>query len=177
MRHILLIICLLVSPLMYAMSCSNGNIIDKGDTLTEVLNSCGKPISNKSYTKTTEEQWEYINFNQTKTEITIQFVNDQIKNIQIMDGSSTCVTDNTATLDSSSYSKLTNCQPNEVIVSSTAICKQTISIGNSSADVQAACGSPSTTSQKHTVEMRELTYDGSTLNTLIFENNKLVDWK
>ncbi|GEM_PF-5137299 len=177
MKHILLIVCLLASPLMFAMSCSNGNIIDKGDTLKEILNSCGKPNSDKSYTKITEEQWEYINFNQTKAKITIQFVNDQIKNIQIMDGSSTCFTDNTATLDAYGYTRLTNCQPNEVFVTSTAICKQTISMGNSSAYVQAACGSPSTASQKHTVEINELTYNGSTLNTLIFEDNKLIDWK
>lgn len=171
---------LLVSNISFALPCpTNSNIIYKGNTTEEIIKECGQPQSSKNYIKTviTAQKWQYYKnqynnqtFNQENNNVNVKltfvFNQNKVVNINIVD--SNCKTDSN-----------NNCNPNGNDVASTNICGNLIRVDDTSETVQSICGAPTFAEDlgRKEIKVTEFTYNGSSVLTLIFENNILVDMK
>jgi hypothetical protein len=164
-----LLFLFLVFPLSsFGLSCPNSlHLIDKGDTIDYVLNRCGKPLSQREYTKATSsmQQWTYYKTDNPndpdnpalpKSKLIIIFNNGRVDSIHLNVGS-----------------------PNTQDVTNTNTCGRSINTTNTMQDIQLSCKTPAEKKdlQSNTVPITEFTYDGSSPNVLIFENGKLSDTK
>ena len=159
---------ILLSTNVFAWVCPNNfNQIVPGDSLEQVEKMCGKPMSQKSSEKepNVPQEWSYYVSQPTQAgaqgpaasvKMTIAFANDKAVNI-------------TAQATS---------------LSSTSLCGPTISVGDNSETVKAACGNPGFIQKQEapgggpkSLEITEYKYNTAPPNTLIFENGTLKQRK
>lgn len=170
LKQLLATTLMLFSASAMAWMCPNNfNQIQVGDTLATIEQQCGKPTLQTSTEKeaSVPQDWTYyVQNNQPSStpaasmpgsiKLTLAFVNDRVVNIMVQGNSLT----------------------------STSICGPTVSVGDNSATIEAACGkttfinkyAPQNGAPKPT-EIIEYNYGSAPLNTLIFENGILKDRK
>ena len=180
-----LFLCLTFLPtIVLAMSCpSNNNILQIGDSTQEVLTSCGQPASTNTITNIIplESEWiYYIPNTQTNaiTKLTLTFSYNKIRNINILLNSTT---------GENQYILFFDQCKSPLIISNTGISISTnntmrmsrISVGDTMEFVKSACGNPISekTLKTLTTQTTQWKYHERDHNTLIFENDKLIDWK
>lgn len=164
------------------MSCpNNGSMIDTGYTVAQIFQACGQPASSRNYQKvinTNETLTYYRDILGANVKITLTFSNDKLANINIIDPRNTpnqnCQTTN-------QYGQIVNtpCAPVEQNLLSSGVCGLLIQTGNNINYVRSICGTPASQNviSSITTNVKELTYNGISPNTLVFENGQLVDWK
>lgn len=147
------------------MFCPKGfNFINIGDSLETVIKACGKPDMKKTYKKQPFQAQEWVYY---------------IASYPGMPGT----LKTTVAFDDSG--KVINLSVNGAGLSETQICNnQTIQFGNTTAQVEAACGKPAYITQTSAangapkpIEVTELQYNASPTVTLIFENGKMTERK
>lgn len=160
MKYLILLINLMLAANALALSCpNNGSVLNTG-SLEEVLQRCGKPQQKLEYTKKFDvvEEWHYYRAaGNQNTKLAVAFTHDRVVNIHITDSAS-----------------------NEQNLTNTGLCGNFIGVGNSKAQVQAACGIPAAKveTQNRKVQVTELKYGGSEHNnTFIYEDGKFVELK
>lgn len=184
LRKLLTFICIILPMHAYALSCpNNGDVLQTGYTLEQVMQHCGKPVSTNNYTTTKNDSEELIyyknNINSDNIKVTVLVNNDRVANIHIVTNPKQC-TNATSSNDQSSPPKtVTTCPPTEQNVNSSSVCGRLIQIGSGINYVRSACGTPAEqkTLQTTTTQVSELTYSGAGPNVLVFENGTLTDWK
>lgn len=162
MRNTIILLILLMSSCVFALSCpNNGRVLQVKDSIEEVFERCGSGISTKHYSKSiiVSSKWNYYITNQsnhTNTKLTIWFDHGQVANISVvMSGR------------------------NEQNLRSIRICRMPIQIGNTMNYVQSVCGNPLSQKilQSVTTEITEVKYGGISPDTLVLENGYLTGWK
>lgn len=162
MKIIILLLSFLITTQAMAWLCPNNfTTINPGDTLVAVKAACGNPVSQKKSVEPPDvpQEWGYyvpVNPpNPATIRVSVVIVHKKIAGITV----------------------------NATSLVSTSLCGSTISIGQSMAVLQSACGSPMFVNkqppkpgQKPTF-ITELTYGGSAPNTLVFENGLLKERK
>lgn len=165
LRTVIITLGLAYSSCSFAMFCPNSfNQISLGDTMAQVALQCGKADSENKYKSAANQpqEWSYyLKLNPTDVgtmKITFAFIDD----------------------------KVTNMTSNGIGVGATTICGgASIQLGNSTSDVEKACGKPALVTQTNVqgadtqavppTEIVEWTYNGTPNITLIFENGKLTE--
>lgn len=150
---------LFLSNISFAWLCPNNfNNIALGDTLADVRQKCGTPVTeSKSVGEmNVAEEWSYYVKvappNPATIKMSIVLVDKKIANITV----------------------------NATSLVSTGLCGNTIAIGTSMETLKATCGNPifinkqSPTPQQKPTEINELTYNGPAPNTLVFVNGLLT---
>jgi outer membrane protein assembly factor BamE (lipoprotein component of BamABCDE complex) len=185
MKYLLSTTLLLVSTHAFAIFCpTNFSQISEGYTIDQVIQTCGNPISQKTYkqTKSLSAEWNYYvqtGFNQPTSKMTVVLQNNQVINISIQGDNNPVVyqsgtAQNQATVNVYNKSETRS-------VASTAVCGTIISLGSTSEQVQAACGSPVIVNQNvdntSSIDITELVYGGPNAATLIFENGIFTNRK
>jgi hypothetical protein len=179
MKHLLALIILGMPIAVFAMSCPNsGSIIDRGDTVQEVLQRCGQPVSKNEYTKkvSVAQRLEYYiaNAGQASSKVAFLMSNDRVTNIILYNNGQSCQSSS----DEDSRVINTTCSPNQVNLTSTNACGSAVSVNSSTANIIAACGAPALQQdlQFRDVRITELLYNGSrqSSNKLQFEDDKLI---
>lgn len=167
----MMIFFILLFPLTtFAISCpNNGNILNDGDSISYVLQQCGKPKSRNDYNKIIQStlQWDYYKSTPgsvNNIKISIYFSENRVSNISVTSNNVICH-------DNICNSPIQN-------FSSTGLCGNQISVGNTPENIRSACGQPDNeiNSTPIIIPMAELRYDGAGQNTLVFKDGKLVDW-
>lgn len=189
---ILLIGCSL-SPIAFAIFCPNNfNSINIGDTVQTVMQTCGAPASQSNYIKPIflSQAWIYyvnptFGINQGSNKLRVVFNNDQVVNLTITENVRVCQ----PLLQSNGYS-VTNTNTsgrcnNPVISQQTRsipnsnACGGYISLGNTMAQVEAACGKPVSTNHSQQPDSQknitEFLYNGPPVTKLIFVDGVLTD--
>jgi hypothetical protein len=154
-----------VSPVFALMCPSNFNEISPGDSVDLVKKQCGNPDGEKTYDSEANlpQEWNYYvrvsPADQATLKTTIAFANGVVTNMSV----------------------------NGIGVSNTAICGNSVAVGDSEKSVAAACGKPAfinqgTGSQKGSqagaaTKITEFTYLNPQLTTLIFENGLFKERK
>jgi hypothetical protein len=145
----------------FALFCpANFNQINFGDTISQVVEQCGKPIAQHTYSTSTDvpQEWSYY--------------------IQMSP-------DNPAALKTSiAFNKghVVNITINGITINTTSLCGTTIQVGDTPQAVLSACGKPPYINKSNTASyiintITEMTYQGTSEVTLIFENGRLKDRK
>lgn len=173
-KGILSLLISIYSTSGFAMFCpSNFNQINIGDTLQQVEAQCGKPLTSVTTKSTANlpQEWTYYatlpsvppvapNASQGTMKVTFAFVNN----------------------------KLTNITSNGLGVGATTICNNVnLQLGNSTEDVEKACGKAAIVTQTNLqnaaaatpppTETTTWTYDSTPAVTLIFVDGKLKERK
>lgn len=168
-KYLLTASLMLFSANICAWVCpTNFNQIVAGDSIAQVEKMCGKPDSQKTSEKepNVPQEWTYYvtqplqpgtqpNAPSGSVKMTIALANDKVVNI-------------TAQATS---------------LSSTSLCGPTISVGDNSDTVKAACGDPGFIQKTQSAagakpkEIIEYKYSTAPPNTLVFENGILKDRK
>lgn len=196
MKSILYTLIFLIFPWnAYAIFCpSNFNNIDFGDTIEKVLQQCGEPASQNTYSvdAPTAQQWDYYlkisPLARTNSKMSLVFKDNQIINMTVNIDASENNLLCQETLQKSLSKEVADVVCNQSTqktesISWTTICGPMIRIGDSSDKVKAACGTPDfitkseSDNQKPPTQMTEYKYDVPSPNTLIFENGVLKDRK
>lgn len=171
---------------IFAIFCpSNFSQIEMGDTIQQVIQTCGNPASQNTYVKSVyrSQEWVYYvktsPFSTNTARLNVVLLNDQVVNITLTDNSKICQpvlpTENP------------EAQPNVVCipsttqetksVGSTSACGPVISVGSSADQVQAACGQAAFVNHGQQADAQitytELLYNGPPPTSLIFENGVL----
>lgn len=170
-RKLMALILMSLSFDAFAWMCpANFNQVGIGDTIEQVKQQCGTPVSETTSMRdpNVPQEWKYfIMFNQpyqltytpakntsprASIRMTVTFVNDRAINITVEEQSLT----------------------------STSVCGPTISTGDSQKSVERSCGKPTfiqkqTDSSTKPVPVTELIYNTGPPNTFIFEYGKLTD--
>src|SRR5688572_4299371 len=167
MKYSFSLLLYVFSSSAFAIFCpTNFNEIQVGDTLTTVINRCGKPTSQKSYVsrENLPQEWNYYvrmsPDDQATIKMTVAFVDN----------------------------KATNMNVNGVGLTNTQICNEkTVQIGDSQESVEKACGKPAYVMEGNRPQdlaadagtpMMDLVYSGSgTPTTLVFEAGKFKERK
>jgi hypothetical protein len=179
MKHLLALIILCMPIAVFAMSCPNSSaIIDQGDSVQEVLQRCGEPVSKNEYTKkiSIARRLEYFipNAGQASSKVAFLMSNDRVTNIILYNNGQSCQSN----VDEDSHVVNTNCSPSQVNLTSTNVCGSLVSVNSSTANIIAACGAPALQQdlQFRDVRITELLYSGSreSSNKLQFEDDKLL---
>ncbi len=160
---------LTLSTSTFAMLCpTNFQSISVGDSIDMVTTACGKPLSQTTHVSTTSlpQEWNYYVKSTPTDQATLKM---------------------TVAFD---QGVVTNMSVNGIGVSNTAICGNTVQVGDTVKTVQSACGKPAFIMQGNapqsvtgdenpaSTKVTELTYNtGASIVTLTFENGRLVDKK
>lgn len=157
----------LFSAQTFAMFCPSGfNAVNIGDTIDQVIASCGKPDLKKSSKETPPhaQEWNYYVKPDPTQPTTLKM---------------------TFAFDSSG--KVMNITVNGQTLTSSTICGGTVNIGDSLDSVKSSCGSPAFTNQgteesqkeasSKAVEITEFTYNTTPKTVYIFEGGKLKERK
>lgn len=188
MRFIILFISILFSPISLAMFCpSNFSSIDIGNTLEQVIQTCGEPTSKATNQKSNIASAEWVYYvktadnSQGTSKMTIVFQDNKVVNITQTDNGSLspeCATANQMGINVLNVA----CQSTQVTrnVASSSFCNSLIKIGDTSEMIQSACGKPvfvqnQQQDTQNATEVTELNYAGPPAVTLIFENGILKD--
>lgn len=181
----LLLIALFSANNLFALSCPvTGGVIDKGDSLEEVIRRCPATYQKKTYIKTIPiaKQWIYYKphfYDAASSVVTILFRNERVQNINITDNVSPYATTCTTYAVPGYYQPYlaTTCTPGVQNLSWSGVCGFAIGAGDTSQAVINACGLPAIEQvlQSVDVEVTELTYPTQPSETLIFENGILID--
>lgn len=183
----LIIISLLLSSSLFAMPCPNGRgIMYKGDSLEEVLKQCGPPTSKKTTKQTLllQEQWIYNlahAYDPGSTQLVVTFNNSYVSGILINERySGPLIFCRQFAVQPGLFTTVqTSCGNTSYNTPSTNVCGPAFGIGATQAYVASACGTPAnkTVLQDNFTESTELFYGGSSRQTIIFQNGKLIDWR
>jgi hypothetical protein len=187
MKYLLMIIMLFLSSTSFALFCpANFSQINIGDTIDQVIKTCGNPSSNSSHQKITvlSEQWTYYvktNFNSFATsKMIIIFSNNKVINISIETNNS--INSNVYQVGNQPVLNVAYNNNQASSVASTSACGSPISIGDGPQKVANICGKPAFIKQNKSpltentpIEITELKYSGITPTTLVFENGVLKE--
>lgn len=163
-----------ISSQVFAWICPNNfNQIVAGDSIEQVNIQCGKPASETQTEKTPSvpQEWTYyVTLNQS------QYQTPGAAMAQSSAGASVKMT------IAFVKDKAVNISTQAMSLSSTSICGATISVGDSTKSIEAACGKPSFIQKQEAenakpLEIIEYKYNTAPPNTLIFENGKLKERK
>lgn len=188
-KYFIAILLFILTTDSFALFCpTNFSQVNIGDTIAQVIETCGEPISQNTYKKTSilSEEWHYYvktQFNdKATTKMTVVFKDNRVINIHIADNSNL--------LGSALYAAALEAhrpQPIDLAynavnqqthnVENTRVCGSPIKIGDSMPLVENACGKPIAIQQNQSpdiqdsaIEVTALQYGGATPATLLFEN-------
>lgn len=187
MQYVLILPLALISTVLFALPCPNGNgFLYKGDSLEDVLKQCGAPVTKKTdvLVLSTFQQWIYYRghaYDNGFSQLIISFKNDRVSSIRINDHYNTWypVCRQFAVQLGLVTTVETTCGDSSYLTLFTNLCSRGFGIGETNEIVKSICGQPAsqTKLQSDTIETTELKYDGTEPQTIVFTNGKLVDWK
>jgi hypothetical protein len=155
----------------FAIFCpTNFSQIDYGNSVEQVIQTCGKPDSQETKEIKSEGPQEWIySVPQTVSTNTSYQAQGTLKTSFVFDASG----------------KAINISVNGIGVGATAICGKNIQLGDTRDTIKAACGDPSfinqsnpaTTQQPPSTKQTILIYNSNPPATLVFENDQLKERK
>lgn len=186
MKLSLLLFLLIFYNLSFALPCPNGKgILYKGDSIEEVLKQCGEPNNKHSVTTTLYSLKRLIYYRPHPynvgghSQLIILFKNNKVSNIHINEHYTYYMCRQSAVQVGLVTTVQTSCGDWDYYAAATNLCGSVFSINDSLEQVLSLCGKPAEQSDLATNNLvqTEFTYKGSTPQTIIFQNGKLVDWK
>jgi hypothetical protein len=194
MKRFFAFFTLLLSVNAFAMFCPKDlKLINVGDSIEDVKKQCGAPDSETNYPKTVlvPQEWDYFKkalpTDTVNSKIAVNIKDNQIINITLTTSSRKKLLCAEAIATNNQDAIQANCintAEEQINVSDTTICGKIIQVGDSTDDLQAACGKPDfinhselndKTEATIMTDLKYLTPTGAV--TLVFEAGKLVQQK
>lgn len=184
MKFSLILLLYVISIVTFAMPCpGGGGILYKGDSIEDVLKQCGEPSTKKTNTITlnASQEWTYNKphlYDQGYSQMILSFNNDAVTRIHVIDHYPYRVCRQSAVQVGAVMTFQTSCGDWVYDTVNTNLCGAVFGIGATKQFIQTHCGQPVTQNDtSSSIETTELIYDGSSPQTIVFQNGKLTEWK
>jgi hypothetical protein len=161
----------------FALSCpNNATILDYGESIQQVIAECGAPQSQKKYSQSVQTTQPLVDPSGDDVTEALS-VSDQNQSFSIVTRDGRHYKQHCTTIMVGDNYTKSDCINSGVDRRSPLICEQITVAGDSTTSTVFPCGNPPPVTVLETMTVTEFTYNALSPNTLVFENEKLFDWK